>query len=279
MADSLGMDVVQCPEHLIGVQLDFKSRHGQAFQHVVVGSLVEGLWHKLEDQVQVQLLLVVVCVEVVLQVDDVSVVDQLHDLQLSVLESAVLQHSFDGGDFVGGENRSLENNPKRPVAHHLRLCVLDLGDVAGATIVHLLGDYFHCAHVSDCSMKKRSSNSNMGLQDDYWCQKRSTTTGINSYHTQCLYHSLCLLGLRFTQCTTTIYREQVSLFLSPAVAWSVCMCVLGGVYFGHGSVVNNWGCTELYSSLTKKVLFGAKIFSGNNHHPHFRPQSSHAAKS
>lgn len=42
--------------------------------------------------------LILLCggVEALLQLDDVGVIDHLHDLQLTVLEPLVLQHLFDG---------------------------------------------------------------------------------------------------------------------------------------------------------------------------------------
>lgn len=58
---------------------------------------VNGLWDVLEDEVEEDLVLFVsVRVEECSQIYDVWVLDNAHDLELSVFEALVLEHFFDG---------------------------------------------------------------------------------------------------------------------------------------------------------------------------------------
>jgi hypothetical protein len=86
----------RAPAHLVGVQLDEDDGHALVVLGVGLADAVDGVRHVLQHQVQVRLVLLRVAVEVVLELDDVGVVQQLHDLQLAVLEALVLQHLLDG---------------------------------------------------------------------------------------------------------------------------------------------------------------------------------------
>ncbi len=58
---------------------------------------VDGLWHVFEHEVEEDLVLLVsVRVEERLEVDDVGVLDNPHDLKFTVLEALVLEHLLDG---------------------------------------------------------------------------------------------------------------------------------------------------------------------------------------
>ena len=81
--------------HLIDVQLDKEGRHALAVFAVVLADAVHCLRHKLQHQVQEDLVLLCGGVEAVLELHHVAVVHHLHDLQLPVLEALVLQHLLD----------------------------------------------------------------------------------------------------------------------------------------------------------------------------------------
>ncbi|KAI3487957.1 hypothetical protein L1887_48040 [Cichorium endivia] len=129
---------------------------------VVARGTVDGLWDVLEDEVEEDLvLLVAVGVEEGLEVDDVGVLDDAHDLELAVLEALVLKNLFDGdliavfaGAFggVGARGRHefcLEDDTEASVADDLAVGVGDfslLGGLAvrGKDLDHLVGVIERC---------------------------------------------------------------------------------------------------------------------------------------
>jgi hypothetical protein len=93
-----------------------------------------------------------------LQLDDIRMSDDAHDLELSILyqlsaeeveltcdeahlESFVLQHSLDGSIFSARRQLGLEHHAKRPIADYLALCVLHLSCLASEAILDLLPNY------------------------------------------------------------------------------------------------------------------------------------------
>jgi hypothetical protein len=95
VANANPVDGTQGPAHLVGVQLYKDIGHALVVLGVVLADPVDRVWHKLQDEVQVRLLLLRVRVKAVLELDNVRVVNHLHYLQLSVLEPLVLQHLLD----------------------------------------------------------------------------------------------------------------------------------------------------------------------------------------
>ena len=76
-----------------------------------------------------------------LQLHDVGVADDPHNLQFSVLEPLVLQNALDGRIFVGRRQLGLENDAKGPVADYLALGILQLAGLARDAILYLFADY------------------------------------------------------------------------------------------------------------------------------------------
>lgn len=96
VTDADRVDVCQGSQELVHVQLDLEHWDNLLELGVVPKGAVDGFGDKLEHKVEVDLvLLVAVRVEECLEVDNVGVGYQAHDLQLAVLESLVLQHLFD----------------------------------------------------------------------------------------------------------------------------------------------------------------------------------------
>ena len=96
VADACPVNVLEGPAHLISVQLDEDVGHALVVLGVVLADPVHGIWHELQHQVQVRLVLLRGRVETVLEADDVGVVHHLHDLQLPVLKPLILQRLLDG---------------------------------------------------------------------------------------------------------------------------------------------------------------------------------------
>jgi len=92
---------------------------------VALRDLVYRLRDELEHEVEVQLVaLLPVGVEEAFELANVGVLQQLHNLELAVLEAPVLQHLLDRDDLARLLHRRLEHHPKRPVVHDpLRLKV------------------------------------------------------------------------------------------------------------------------------------------------------------
>lgn len=120
-------------------------------------STVDGLWNVLEDKVEEDfVLLVTVRVEESLEVDHVGVLDDPHDLKLTVLEAFILQDLLDGNFIalfagaLGGFGCSwcyefcLENNTETSVSDDFAVGVGNfslLGGLAvrGKHLDHLVG--------------------------------------------------------------------------------------------------------------------------------------------
>ena len=81
--------------YLVDVQLDKEGGHALPILAVVLADAVHCLRHKLQHQVEEDLVLLCGGVKAVLELHHIAVVHHLHDLQLSVLEALVLQHLLD----------------------------------------------------------------------------------------------------------------------------------------------------------------------------------------
>ncbi len=87
-----------------------------------------------------------------LQLHDVGVSHDPHDLEFAVLEPFVLQDSLDGSVFVGGREFRLENHAERSVANNLTLGILYLSSLASDAILDLFADHFCMARQYDFSL-------------------------------------------------------------------------------------------------------------------------------
>mmetsp|Transcript_11895 Transcript_11895/g.32917 ORF Transcript_11895/g.32917 Transcript_11895/m.32917 type:complete len:201 (+) Transcript_11895:737-1339(+) len=116
MAHPAAVDVGQRPCHLVRVQLHQHVRHPLRGLAVHLGQPVHRVGDKLQDQIQVNLLLLVRAVKAVLQSHDVGVVQHAHDLQLAVLEPLILQHLLDRDGVARLHASRLENHSKGTVA-------------------------------------------------------------------------------------------------------------------------------------------------------------------
>ena len=81
--------------YLVDIQLDKEGGHALPILAVVLADAVHCLRHKLQHQVEEDLVLLCGGVEAVLELHHIAVVHHLHDLELSVLEALVLQHLLD----------------------------------------------------------------------------------------------------------------------------------------------------------------------------------------
>lgn len=129
MADTLRVDVGESTEELVDVELDFENRH--RCLHLVEESrgAVDRFRDELLDKVQVNLIpLLAVGVVKRLQLDNVGVANDAHDLQLTVLEALILQDPLDRSIFSGRRQLGLEHHTKRTVADDFALRV---GKISG----------------------------------------------------------------------------------------------------------------------------------------------------
>lgn len=114
------------PEHLIHVELHTKNWCSLLELCVVPRGLVDGLGHKVEDEVEEDLVPTLAAgVEEVVEPHDVGVFDQPHDLELAVLKALVLQDFLDG-DELSVHQRRLKHHAKGAVAHDSVAGVADL---------------------------------------------------------------------------------------------------------------------------------------------------------
>lgn len=107
MADALGVDVGKRAEQLVDVELDLKDGHGGLEFVEVPRGTVDGFWDELEDQVEVDFIFlrrdqsclyphfvieisnpVTVGVVERLELDDVGMAHDAHDLEFSVLRGS-----------------------------------------------------------------------------------------------------------------------------------------------------------------------------------------------
>lgn len=186
VANALRMDVSQGPEELVDVELDFENRHRGLHLVEEAGSTVDGLGNELLHQIEIHLVLLLPCqrltqsvtcvlyctyalaIRVVecLELDDIGMPNDAHDLQLTVLrflvstatsfaatrcgsrrrfahlETLVLENTLDGGIFVGRGELGLKDDTEGTISYDLALCVLQLLRLAGDAILHLLLDNF-----------------------------------------------------------------------------------------------------------------------------------------
>lgn len=180
VADALRVDVGQRPEKLIDVQLHLQDRHRCLEFVEVTGGTIHCLWNILEHQIEVHFVFLSiehgsvgtnemkreetysVAVGVVerLQLDDIRVSHNPHDLQFTVLlsisfsfssplllphqipylESLVLEDSLDGRVFPAGRHLGLKDHTEGAIADDLTLGVGDLLGLAGQSILDLLAD-------------------------------------------------------------------------------------------------------------------------------------------
>ena len=109
MADALGVDVGEGAEKLVNVEFDFEDGHGGLELVEVSRGSIDSLWHVLLDEVEVYFILlrcdqrclhaheiidfanpVSVGVVECLELDDVWVADDPHNLELSVLHNELV---------------------------------------------------------------------------------------------------------------------------------------------------------------------------------------------
>lgn len=88
------------------------SWHTSCLAHIMHST--HRVWHIFQHQMQEGLVLLCGRVEALLQLDDVWVVDHLHDLQLTVLEALVLQHLLDGHLLNTCKQSPIQKNHKTP---------------------------------------------------------------------------------------------------------------------------------------------------------------------
>jgi len=77
-----------------------------------------------------------------LELNDVGMADNAHDLELSVLEALVLQHALDGGILTRRRQFGLENDTEGAIADDLALGVLHLLGLPSKAVLDLLTDDF-----------------------------------------------------------------------------------------------------------------------------------------
>ena len=130
MANTLRVDVGKRAEELVNVELDFEDRHDRLHLVEVAGGSIDGLWNEFEHEIQVHLVLLwlkrlatrqtqtrlsadtyplAIVVEEGLELDNVGMSDNAHDLEFTVLlgrvsrESAGGARMWEGGRGEGGK--------------------------------------------------------------------------------------------------------------------------------------------------------------------------------
>lgn len=184
MADTLRVNVGERAEELVDVQLDFEDGHNRLHLVEVARSTVHGLGNELKHEIQVHLVFLwlkrlatrnartrlladtyplAVVVEEGLELDNVGMSDNAHNLEFAVLrgsagaachdgaqthlEALVLQDTLDGRIFTTRRQLGLEDDTERAVADNLALRVCEVLVVAGQAVLDLFADNF-CGRVS-----------------------------------------------------------------------------------------------------------------------------------
>lgn len=110
------MDKVEGTTQLINEELDVNCGHVLLVLGEVSTKSVHRVRNELEDQIEIELVFVAVGIEAVFHLDDVSVAEHSHYLQLSVLESFVLQNFLDGDNLSCLHHFCEEHDAKRAIA-------------------------------------------------------------------------------------------------------------------------------------------------------------------
>lgn len=134
MTDTQGVNISQRSQQLINVQLDVYCGNGCFDLGVVLGNSVNGLWHKLQDEVEIDFIgLVARGVEAVLELTYVGVIDHAHDLQFAVLVALVLEDLLDGDGLAGFTDGSLKDDAEGAISDDSGGAITDgfLGDSGG----------------------------------------------------------------------------------------------------------------------------------------------------
>lgn len=122
VADAQAVDVCQGSGELVDVELDVEEGHRLLGLLVLPGHGVDGLGDVLQDEVQVELFgLLPVGIEALLEQDYVGVRQLhqlLHDLQLPILESFILEHLLDRHNFPRLQLRRLKDYPERSMSYN-----------------------------------------------------------------------------------------------------------------------------------------------------------------
>ena len=108
MAVAQGVDVGKRTEALIGVQFDQKDGHWLLHLVVVFQYAIDRLRDVVHHDIQINLILLVALgVKCVLELDNIRVLQFLHDLKFTVLVSFILVDFLDGDNFSSLSPRSL----------------------------------------------------------------------------------------------------------------------------------------------------------------------------
>ena len=143
VADPLRVDISERAEELVDVQLDFENGHDRLHLVEVARGPVDSLWNEFEHEVEVHFILpFTIVVEEGLELDDVGMPDDAHDLKLAILEALVLQYSLDGGIFSTRGQFGLEDDTKGAVAYNLALRVRKVLVLARLAVLDLFADNF-----------------------------------------------------------------------------------------------------------------------------------------
>lgn len=108
MAVAQGVNVGKRTEALIGVQFDQKDGHWLLHLVVVFQYAIDRLRDVVHHDIQINLILLVALgVKCVLELDNIRVLQFLHDLKFTVLVSLILVDFLDGDNFSSLSPRSL----------------------------------------------------------------------------------------------------------------------------------------------------------------------------
>jgi hypothetical protein len=180
------VDVGERAEELVDVELDFQYWHDRLELIEVPGSTIDGLGDVFEDQVEIDFVFlwrtnqplchdptlffatypVTVAVVEGLELNNVGMPDDSHDLEFSILqrvspddlqrskinfirylEAFVLQDSLDGRIFAARRELRLENHAEGAVSDNLALCVSEISSLSSASVLDFFADDF-CRGVS-----------------------------------------------------------------------------------------------------------------------------------
>ena len=97
--------------YLVYIKLHVKDRHVLIHSAVVPGSPINSFWYKLENNIKVHLILLCSRMEGMLQLHNVWVAKQLHNLQFPVLISPILKHLLYSHGFTRFKAFSLHHKP------------------------------------------------------------------------------------------------------------------------------------------------------------------------
>lgn len=141
VADALRVYVCERAEQLVDVELDLEDRHGGFHLVEVAGCAVNSLGDKLENEVEIDFILAfAIGIVESLELDNVGVSHYPHDLQFSVLEALVLQHSLDGSVLPAGRQLGLEDDTERAIADDFALSILHLFRFTSQAILDLFAN-------------------------------------------------------------------------------------------------------------------------------------------